>query len=153
MKGLALSLLLHVLLFVSFISIKKSETGFKYSASSGSISVNIYRQKTRLQKAPAQKKVSKTETQNIDSGVKEKIVLTDMIPPVYPEESRLYGEEGIVIVDLEINNEGKVASIQLSQSSGFERLDQAVVTQMKSSQFQDYKGEKLELSFKFELAN
>ena len=46
-------------------------------------------------------------------------------PPVYPDESRMAHEEGVVILRVEVTASGEAASVSLKQSSGFFRLDQA----------------------------
>lgn len=47
--------------------------------------------------------------------------------PAYPPLSRRRGEEGVVILELMITAEGKVAELKVNQSSGFPRLDQAAL--------------------------
>lgn len=44
---------------------------------------------------------------------------------VYPPESEAAGEEGKVMLNLTIDEEGKVSDAAVVKSSGFERLDQA----------------------------
>lgn len=51
--------------------------------------------------------------------------------PIYPEESILYGESGVVLLQLQINAQGKVSSTQLGRSSGFKRLDRAAMNSVK----------------------
>ena len=46
-------------------------------------------------------------------------------PPEYPEESRTAREQGEVILRVEVTAEGEPARIDVLQSSGFFRLDQA----------------------------
>jgi protein TonB len=45
--------------------------------------------------------------------------------PPYPPESKARREQGIVMLAVSINERGEVTSINVSQSSGFPRLDQA----------------------------
>jgi len=46
-------------------------------------------------------------------------------PPVYPRLSRRAGEEGSVLCRLHISERGKVTEVEVVESSGFERLDEA----------------------------
>lgn len=45
--------------------------------------------------------------------------------PTYPPESRQAGEEGLVLVSVQITSEGTCRSAQIAQTSGYARLDQA----------------------------
>jgi len=46
-------------------------------------------------------------------------------PPVYPERSLRRGEEGTVLCRLHLASDGAVTSVEVVESSGFERLDRA----------------------------
>lgn len=46
-------------------------------------------------------------------------------PPVYPEECRRRGEEGLVILSVAIAADGSPSDVQIKESSKCERLDQA----------------------------
>lgn len=52
--------------------------------------------------------------------------------PVYPQVSRRMGEEGIVILDVEWDQEGRITSSRVQSSSGFRRLDQAALAAIES---------------------
>jgi protein TonB len=45
--------------------------------------------------------------------------------PIYPEESQTAGEEGTVILRVEVTADGLPASVTIAKSSGYFRLDQA----------------------------
>lgn len=45
--------------------------------------------------------------------------------PVYPSSSRRLGEEGRVLLRVQVSAEGSAITVQVKQSSGFERLDTA----------------------------
>jgi protein TonB len=46
-------------------------------------------------------------------------------PPEYPEESRAAGEQGVVMLRVEVTAAGKPAAVSILKSSGYFRLDQA----------------------------
>jgi protein TonB len=51
--------------------------------------------------------------------------------PPYPPSSRRLGEEGVVTLQLYINENGRVAEARVQQSSGFPRLDEAAVREAR----------------------
>jgi TonB family protein len=55
--------------------------------------------------------------------------------PAYPSMSRSLKEEGLVLIEVDIDNLGKVENIKIHQSSGFERLDNAALKAVKNWQF------------------
>jgi periplasmic protein TonB len=56
-------------------------------------------------------------------------------PPVYPDESRMAHEEGVVILHVEVTSAGEAASVGIKQSSGYFRLDQAALQAVKHWRF------------------
>jgi periplasmic protein TonB len=52
-------------------------------------------------------------------------------PPAYPSLSRRMREEGKVLLDVHILEDGRVGEIKLRRSSGFSRLDQAALSAVK----------------------
>ncbi|HTP42620.1 MAG TPA: energy transducer TonB, partial [Nitrospiria bacterium] len=55
-------------------------------------------------------------------------------PPEYPALSRRMGEEGRVIVRVELDEQGRVDTAQIESSSGSSRLDAAALAAVKSWQ-------------------
>ena len=55
--------------------------------------------------------------------------------PAYPEESRHAGEQGTVEVSVDLEADGSVRRVRLMESSGYARLDHAVVDWLKVAQF------------------
>lgn len=55
--------------------------------------------------------------------------------PSYPQLSRRLGEEGQVLVRVQVSADGKVLSVELKQSSGFERLDEAALKAVAKYRF------------------
>ena len=123
-----------------------------------SFQVTLSAHKTKLpQKVSKQSRRANTQKIDTPTQLERKLVVEEahsaplLTPPPYPEESRLYGEEGLVKIKLHLNSSGRVQSFEILESSGYERLDQAVIEQMKRSTFALENGSELELSFNFEL--
>lgn len=55
--------------------------------------------------------------------------------PGYPQLSRRLGEEGQVLVRVQVSADGKVLSVELKKSSGFERLDEAALKAVAKYRF------------------
>jgi periplasmic protein TonB len=53
--------------------------------------------------------------------------------PEYPAQSIRLGEEGVISVNMYISEDGRVADIKMEKSSGFERLDAAVLKHVPRS--------------------
>jgi protein TonB len=59
-------------------------------------------------------------------------------PQVYPRVSRELGETGVVKLRLLIDEQGRLKSIDVVQSSGYPRLDQQALSNMRQARFQPY---------------
>lgn len=79
-----------------------------------------------------------------------KAELISPIMPKYPRASRKRGEEGVVQVEVEVNEEGQVENASVSTSSGFSSLDEAALEAVKSARFTKVKA-KIFLSIDFRL--
>ena len=55
--------------------------------------------------------------------------------PKYPRVSRKRGERGKVLVRVSINRDGSSEKVEIEQSSGFDRLDQAAMDSAKKCRF------------------
>lgn len=53
-------------------------------------------------------------------------------PPPYPRQSRQLGEEGKLTLKLELNESGRVKEVQVLNSSGYHRLDEAAIAAVKT---------------------
>jgi len=53
------------------------------------------------------------------------IVCPDQAAPAYPSISRRLGEEGVVILKVELDESGGVSNAQVASSSGYPRLDES----------------------------
>jgi protein TonB len=60
------------------------------------------------------------------------VVCPERSPPVYPVTSRRFGEEGKVVVHVELDEQGRVASARIETTSGYDRLDQAALATVKT---------------------
>ncbi|MFT6258839.1 MAG: TonB family protein [Rickettsiales bacterium] len=60
--------------------------------------------------------------------------LNNQAPP-YPSMSRTLKEEGLVILEVEVDPSGNASQVQIKQSSGFIRLDDAALKVVKGWQF------------------
>jgi protein TonB len=52
--------------------------------------------------------------------------------PAYPAISRRLGEEGMVVLRVELDQAGSVVHAEVKASSGFARLDEAALTAVKT---------------------
>lgn len=59
-------------------------------------------------------------------------------PPEYPRASRRLNETGNVLLRVYIDERGLPASVQISRSSGFARLDEAALAAVKKWRFKPY---------------
>ena len=57
------------------------------------------------------------------------------IPPGYPLLSAQLGEQGMVVVQMRIGPDGFVNAVQLLQTSGYPRLDEAALAALKKWRF------------------
>ncbi len=53
-------------------------------------------------------------------------------PPAYPPLSRRLGEEGKVVLRVELDEQGSVSAARVAQASGFARLDEAALAAVKT---------------------
>ncbi|MCZ6533353.1 MAG: energy transducer TonB [SAR324 cluster bacterium] len=58
-----------------------------------------------------------------------------LVKPRYPELSRRKGQEGSVVLSAEIQPDGNPRNIQVVESSGYRRLDQAAAQALRNSSF------------------
>jgi protein TonB len=56
-------------------------------------------------------------------------------PPPYPRESRLAGEEGMVLLSVGLSSFGEIEGISVRDSSGFSRLDEAALQAVRGWRF------------------
>lgn len=66
--------------------------------------------------------------------------LVVLVPPRpdYPQQSRLAGEEGTAIIDVQVDEKGQPSIIILQKSSGFPALDSSALEAVKAMRFQPH---------------
>ncbi|MDP1652618.1 MAG: energy transducer TonB [Rhodocyclaceae bacterium] len=62
------------------------------------------------------------------------VTCPERTPPRYPPHSRRMGEEGTVLLRVELDEHGKVCAARVSGSSGFARLDEAALEAVRTWQ-------------------
>jgi protein TonB len=65
-------------------------------------------------------------------GSELSVACPERAPPGYPATSRRLGESGIVVLRVELDEHGLVATARVDSASGFDRLDQAALAAVKS---------------------
>ncbi len=60
------------------------------------------------------------------------VACPERTPPRYPHHSRRMGEEGTVVLRVELNEQGSVSAAHVSTSSGFSRLDEAALLAVRT---------------------
>lgn len=93
------------------------------------------------------------EAEQFSESLSEASLSDTPINPEYPRISRLKGEEGENLIRFKIDAQGKANDINIDQSSGFARLDQASLKAIQAAQFHVNTKPELwfELRFKFTL--
>lgn len=62
------------------------------------------------------------------------VICPDMNAPTYPSASRRLGEQGELMLKLELDESGRVQKVQVTRSSGYVRLDEAAISAVKTWQ-------------------
>lgn len=57
------------------------------------------------------------------------------IKPEYPKGARMRGEEGNVVLEIEVDERGRCAAAKVASSSGFPELDMSAVKSVKAARF------------------
>jgi protein TonB len=59
-------------------------------------------------------------------------------PPPYPPLSRRLGEQGVVVVRVQVDEQGSPVAVAVHVSSGFARLDEAALRAVRAARFRPY---------------
>jgi protein TonB len=70
-----------------------------------------------------------------DKGAFSEAQTQSRCTPIYPRISRRRGEEGIVMLSIDVSASGKGSNIQVIQSSGHTRLDKAAIKALEKADF------------------
>ncbi len=95
----------------------------------------------------------------VQPGVVSYAVATSTFRPAYPRVSRQRGEEGVVVLSVRVLASGRVGAVQVLQSSGYRRLDDAAIDAARQTRFNPAQSQgtaidsTTELSFTFRLAD
>lgn len=77
--------------------------------------------------APA---TSRPATAGVTAGVE-----ADLVKPRYPQLSIRAGEEGIILLEIEVLPDGSVGFVRVIESPGFDRLEKAAIDAVRRSKF------------------
>ncbi|MCS6944015.1 MAG: TonB family protein [Sutterellaceae bacterium] len=69
----------------------------------------------------------------------EQVAYAHFVPPQYPAVSRRLGEQGLVVLRVLIDEEGRPVAVDVHQSSGFARLDQAAAEAVRRARFRPHR--------------
>ncbi len=108
----------------------------------------------KMQSAPDLKKaqvVQSADKLQIQTPVSSKQVWNQ--PPHYPDQSRRMGQEGQVVLEVDLNSVGKVIRVQVRKTSGYPLLDESAVKAVSQWSLDSAQGKakKLFIPITFEL--
>lgn len=135
------STLVHILIFLNY---QKDQNQNQATLNLQKISIKIsdynppqQKKEKKPQKAQSQNKVSsqQLEFESASLEVKQEAKIISNITPSYPHLSRVYEEQGEVILKIAINDNGQVTHSTIIKSSGYERLDEEALNFIKKVEF------------------
>jgi len=88
-----------------------------------------------IEEAPPAEAVTTAPIESAPPAEVQSLKVTSRVDPVYPAQSRRAGEEGTVTFRVLVNASGKATDIQVAQSSGFPKLDQAAADAIRRWKF------------------
>ncbi|MGL4614606.1 MAG: TonB family protein [Shewanella sp.] len=59
-------------------------------------------------------------------------------PPHYPRVARIKGQQGVVMIEVWLDERGRQTKLEIAESSGFETLDEAAIEAVKAWQFKGH---------------
>jgi protein TonB len=68
----------------------------------------------------------------VSLGSELSLSCTERAPPAYPATSRRLGEEGLVVLRVELDESGSVSAARVASSSGHARLDETALAAVKT---------------------
>ncbi len=148
LSSVLLSLAIHSLLFYSPSKNQESKYRVNFRYSKSSVSSQGLSKKT---------KGKRSNNNSSLSGVTQEARPNSPISPIYPELSRAYKEEGLVIISVELDENGNIIDAKIKKSSGHDRLDKEALKTVLASKFQSSthngitEASQLDLEFNFQL--
>ncbi|PIK14627.1 MAG: hypothetical protein CES88_09825 [Halobacteriovorax sp. JY17] len=141
--SILLSLALHFSVIIDFPFFKKADVSVEVDSSRTSFQVTLGRtkKKAEIKKENLQhkKEIFKAKksmnTVEESSKAKSSIVVKDRFIPKYPYKSRIFNEQGVVLVEVTLDENEKVLGSIILKSSGHERLDLAALDASRKSRF------------------
>jgi len=94
---------------------------------------------TALDKAePEELAVVEEPEPSAEAGSSDEVIATIImgLPPSYPKVAVRMGWEGSVLCSIEVDADGQVVSVRVTESSGYNALDEAALTAIRGWQFQ-----------------
>jgi len=140
--------LLHsgFLVWSSYNSIKPAKLSANHSNNSVTISIKAKKSKNKkkrertIEKASSfqasdEKKIKSPSSESYTRGQKTPAQIIGKIDLEYPYLSKVYEESGEVTLEVTIDEKGNVKQVKLLKSSGFNRLDNSAMVQLKKAKF------------------
>ena len=97
--------------------------------------IEVGRAPASVPATPAPPPAGRPEAGGDDRWVPPGLLAAGFREPPYPHEARLRGEEGAVLVEVEIRADGSPGRIKVVESSGYPSLDQAVVEALRKGRY------------------
>jgi len=72
---------------------------------------------------------------NVGTGKSNSATISVLSKPEYPRYSRIHGEEGTVVLEVEVTAEGRPGKVSVIHSSGYQRLDDAALNALEKAEF------------------
>lgn len=82
--------------------------------------------------APAAPPVPPRPTEPVALGGELSVACPDRTPPRYPPQSRRLNEEGVVVLRVELDEQGSVGAARVASGSGYARLDEAALAAVRT---------------------
>jgi len=145
--ALGVSLLIHGSIFIlsgkTFIpqaqfSVQPAVQTVEVSLEEIHYSPSVQEQEDGTVKTPQKKVIKETQTIKGSSGVKTK-ANPDYFQnpaPIYPELAKQMRQEGLVMLNVDVDSQGSPIKVEIVQSSGFRLLDQAALKTVSHWKFQ-----------------
>jgi len=111
---------------MSYVALVKEQQEGKRKKQTAAVKKNIPGPQTAAKKGSVKQTVPvrRAAFSKISSGLELEI-------PVYPAIARRWGYEGVALLQLRINTNGRVMNVELLKSSGYDILDQSALTTVK----------------------